>query len=246
MKKPGFFLSAAVILIISNTAFADVFNPLGTENCVLALDRQTGFIVMSGSALVSYLISEFLSGVPHLDYYQFHGGYYYGESGGGGPAFPGEPVYTPDNYHVIMQNFGVEREFSPWFSLMLEANLQEMANANYFSMGIGLKPYVRWTFFRKWRIHPYIEYGAGIFYAFSEFPENGSKLTFNLNYALGLEYILPNKDKIRLDFNFKHHSNNNLFESNPGFDGNGVSISFCRYWKEREKKFNRFWNRREG
>lgn len=241
MKKTKILLLAAVMVILSNTAFADVFNPLGTENCALALDRETGFIVMSSSALASFLISEFFSDAPHLDFYQVHSGYYYGESGSGGAMFPGGQSYTSENYSIIMQNFGMEREFSPWFSMLLEGNLQEMANDDYFSMGIGLKPYCRWTLFRKWVIHPYIEYGAGIFYAFSKFPENGSNFTFNLNYGVGLEYILPNKDKIRLDANFKHQSNNNLFDSNPGFDSNGISLSYCWYWKETEKKFNHFW-----
>ena len=150
MRKTKILLLTAIMVILSNTAFADVFNPLGTENCALVLDRQTGFIVMSSSALASFLTFEFFSDTSHLDFYQVHSGYYYGESGSGGPMLPGGQSYTSENYSVMIQNFGVEREFSPWFSLLLEGNLQEMANDDYFSMGIGLKPYCRWTLFHKW------------------------------------------------------------------------------------------------
>lgn len=243
MRK-NIFLFLIFAVLLSGNAFSDVFNPLGTENCFLGLDRQTGFLVMSGSALCSFLISEFLSEAPHMDYYQVHGGYYYGNSGG--PASWGpETTDSGSNYHVVMQNFGIEREFSRWFSMILEANVQEFAADDYFAMGIGLKTYMRWTLLRKYVIHPYFEYGAGVFCAFSDFPENGSHFTFNLNYAVGAEYILPNDDKIRLDWNFKHHSNNNFCDSNPGFDSNGVSLSYCWYWKEKEKKYSKFWKENE-
>ena len=63
------------------------------------------------------------------------------------------------------------------------------------------------------------------------FQKNGSTFSFNLIYALGLEFTLANKNKIRVDANFIHHSNAGLSSDNSGFDGNGVSFSYSWFWK---------------
>ena len=176
---------------------------------------------MSGAALGSYLASEFLLEDEKLKFYQGHIGYYSGISG----VHPGQED-TQETYSVFMQNFGIESEFSRWFSMRVEANIQEFTTTDYATMGTGLKFYSKWTALRKKKIHPFFEYGYGVFYAFDKFPQGSSNFTFNLSYAIGAEYILNNQNKIRLDFNFLHHSNNNLFTPNLGFDGNGVSISY--------------------
>lgn len=151
---------------------------------------------MGSAAIVSFLTSQFLSKDNQLTFYQGHARYYNGYSGLTGPFAEDNST----NYNISMENFGVEREFSKWFSAMLEANLQEMYNPDYFTVGGGLKAYFRWTALRKYPLHPYFEYGAGIFYALKKFPEDGSNLTFNLNYALGAEYVLKDKNKIRFRF----------------------------------------------
>lgn len=241
MKKTKLCISIIIATLLSNNIYCQ-FNPLGTENSFIALDRQTGFLIMTGSAIGSYFVSKFLSSDSEYTFYQTHAGYYYGRSGAQMGPNPGDfnGTTTTDSereyYNIIMENFGVEREYSRWFSLRLEANIQEFTADDYFTLGGGIKTYYKWTFMRKWMVHPFIEYGAGIFYALDKFPEDASNLTFNLNYAIGAEYILPNNNKIMLDFNFKHHSNNNLFENNPGFDGNGVSISYSWFWKEKGKE----------
>lgn len=242
MRKLRLYGLVLVAVFIAESSFAQ-YNPLGQENSFLAMDRQTGFVVMTSAALGSYLISQFLTDDNKLDFYQAHIGYYSGKSGGGQmhPESMSDgqtDLYDQTDYCIFMESFGVEREFSKWFSMRLEANIQEFTGDNYFSMGGGIKTYYKWTFLRKLRVHPFIEYGAGVFYAAKKFPEDGSRGTFNLNYAVGGEYILPNNDKIMADFNFKHHSNNNLGDANPGFDGNGVSVSYSWFWKEKKAKHN--------
>jgi hypothetical protein len=244
MKKIKICCLLIIPILISNHSFGQ-YNPLGVENSKLAMDRQTGFIVMTSAALSSYLISQFLVNDPKLDFYQAHIGYYNGKSGTGGSPMMDQLQTTDEtttttseqtDYNILMENFGVEREFTKWFSLRLEANVQQCFNSDYFTVGGGIKTYYKWTILRKKKIHPFIEYGAGVFLAAKKFPEDGSTGTFNLNYAIGGEYILPNNDKIMVDFNFKHHSNNNLGDSNPGFDSNGVSISYCWARDKKAKK----------
>lgn len=219
------FICLVALLALSGNDLHSQINPLGVENSFLQLDRQRGFVIMSGMALGSYLASEFLMDHEKSAFYQGHIGYYYGQSGVRSGQTEG------DTYSVWMQNFGIEGEFSRWFSMRLEANIQEFTNSDYAAMGVGLKAYFKWTAFRREKIHPFFEYGCGVFYAFDEFPQDSSNFTFNLSYAIGFEYILNSQNKIRLDYNFLHHSNNNLFESNLGFDGNGVSISYSRFWR---------------
>lgn len=218
MKKFKVFLMLSILGFQCPSLFGQ-YNPLGVKKSFLELDRENGFLIMSGVALASYLVSDFLLENKQLSFYQAHVGYFTGTSGTDGASLT-------NKYQVWMQNFGVEREFSKWFSLRVELNLQEFSTKDYFTFGTGLKTYYKWTAFRSKKIHPFVEYGSGVFYAFDKFPKNASNLTFNLSYALGLEYILNKQSKIRMDYNYLHHSNNFLFDPNPGFDGNGVSISY--------------------
>lgn len=224
----------ALMLLFANKSYSQ-YNPLGMENSFMQLDRQRGAIIMSSAAVGSYLISQFLTNDMKVDYYQFHTGYFYGYSGGGWGPSSETASKTP--YSIFMESFGAEREFSRWFSLRYEGTIQQMTGEDYFTAGGGVKLYCKWTMLRSKKIHPYIEYGGGFFCALQKFPEEGSLATFNLNYAIGAEYILPNNNKIMVDANFKHHSNNNLGSANPGFDGNGISVSYCWHWKDKARKY---------
>ena len=136
----------------------------------------------------------------------------------------------------FMENFGIEKVFAPWHSLRIEGNAQEFAGNGYATAGLGLRLYTRWTILGKKKLSPYFEYGAGILGTFKAFPEGGSKFNFTQTLALGLEYKFDNRNKIRLDYNTMHLSNNGLFDSNPGFDGNGISFSYSWFWPEKEKE----------
>lgn len=206
-----------VILIKTTVSFGQV-NPLGKDKIFIGLDRQNGAIIMTGVALVSYFLIKNISKDTRLDYYQTHIGYFNGYSSG-------------KHYNVFMQNFGVEREYTQWFSLRAEGIIQEFNRENYNTLGIGFKLYSRYTLFGNKKISPFFEYGAGAFNAFKKFPKDGSTFTFNLTYALGLEFTLKNKNKIRVDANFIHHSNAGLSDDNPGFDGNGITFSYSWFWK---------------
>ncbi|MFK7933668.1 MAG: acyloxyacyl hydrolase [Saprospiraceae bacterium] len=171
---------------------------------------------MSGAAVGSILLVKLLDKDEKLGYYQGHVGYFNG-----------------DGYDVFMQNFGIERVFAPWYSLRIEANIQEFSSDSYSTGGLGIRNYTRWSIFGKKKVSPYFEYGIGLFTAFQAFPEGGSNFTFNQTLALGLELKLDNRNKIRLDYNAIHHSNNGLFDTNPGFDGNGVTLSYSWFWKQK-------------
>ncbi|MDC7125068.1 MAG: acyloxyacyl hydrolase [Spirochaetales bacterium] len=223
MKRIKLICLATILIFVSGSIFAQT-NPLGIgrgsigNGCFLQMDRARGFIISTSAAAASFLLSQLVLNDPQWTYATVHAGYFYG--------FQGNSEKTP--YHIQMENIGIEREFSNWFSIILESNIQQFEGDDYFNLGIGLKVYYKWTIMRRWPVHPYIEYGAGIFYALSDaFPAGCSNLTFNLNYAIGAEYIMKNNDKLRLDVNFKHHSNNCLWEPNDGFDGNGFSFSYC-------------------
>lgn len=215
MNANSFSLKLIILVIIikSTTSFGQV-NPLGIENTFIGLDRQNGVIIMSGIAVASYFLTKKASEDSKLNFKQIHIAYFNG-----------------DGYDVYMQNFGLEREYSSWFSLRVEGNIQEFSKDNYSTFGLGIKLYSRYSLFGKKNLSPYFEYGAGIFNAFKKFPENGSTFTFNLTYAVGLEYKFPNKNKIRVDYNFIHHSNAGLADDNPGFDANGISFSYSWFWK---------------
>ncbi len=196
-------------MLFKTTFSFSQINPLGIDNTFIGLDRENGFFIMSGVALASYFLSIKANENDKVEYYQLHVAYFNG-----------------DGYDVFMQNFGIEREYSKWFSTRVEANLQEFSKANYSTFGFGVKVYTRWSLLREKRVKPFFEYGAGAFGALKKFPENGSRFTFNLTYAIGLEYLLSNKNKLRIDYNFIHHSNASLADANPGFDGNGISLSY--------------------
>lgn len=213
MKRKISISTLLFTLFLSSNLFGQI-NPLGKDNSFLALDRHAGFAFMTGAGIGSILLSKFATKDTPMDFYQAHVGYFGG-----------------NDYSVFMQNFGVERAFSSWFALRLEANVQEFSKPDYSSAGIGLKFYCRWTALGKKKLSPFFEYGAGIFNAFTAFPEGGSNFTFNLSYAIGFEYQLENQNKIRLDVDFLHHSNSGLFDTNPGFDGNGLSLSYSWFWK---------------
>ena len=200
------------VLFKTSMSFGQV-NPLGINNTFIGLDRENGIIIMSGIAIASYFLTKKDSKI-RLNYYQVHLAYFNG-----------------DGYNVYMQNFGLEKEYSSWFSLRVEGNIQEFSKDDYNTFGLGMKIYSRYTLFGNKNLSPYFEYGVGIFNALKKFPEDGSTFTFNLTYALGLEYKFTNKNKIRMDYNFIHHSNGNLSNSNPGFDGNGISFSYSWFWK---------------
>lgn len=214
MKANYFSLKLIILAVLFKTSmsFGQV-NPLGINNTFIGLDRENGIIIMSGIAIASYFLTK-KDSKSRLNYYQVHLAYFNG-----------------DGYNVYMQNFGLEKEYSSWFSLRVEGNIQKFSKDDYNTFGLGMKIYSRYTLFENKNLSPYFEYGVGIFNALKKFPEDGSTFTFNLTYALGLEYKFTNKNKIRMDYNFIHHSNGNLSNSNPGFDGNGISFSYSWFWK---------------
>jgi hypothetical protein len=206
MKKALLFFIFLNVILFSKAQI----NPLGKDNTFIALDRENGFFILSSFALASYFLVKKNQNNSKIDYYQTHIGY-----------------FENSKYRVLMQNFGVERNYSHWFSLKMEVNLQEIINQNnFYTMGLGYKLYSRWSLFGKKKISPFFEYGSGVSFALKKFPENGTSFTFNLTYAIGLEVKLKNKNKLRIDANFLHHSNAGLSDNNPGFDGNGISLTY--------------------
>ena len=213
MKKNLFFVGLFLCLLVLLNQNANAqFNPLGRENTVIGLDRQNGAIIMTALGIGAYFLTKNVPEKNKAKFYQLHFAFFQG-----------------DGYNVYMQNFGLEREYSHWFSLRAEGNIQEFIRREDRSddtFGVGFKLYSRYTAFGNKKVSPFFEYGAGLFTALKQFPFDGSRFTFNLTYAVGLEFTLANKNKIRADYNFIHHSNANIGRTNPGFDGNGVSVSF--------------------
>lgn len=188
--------------------------PLFNESGLVLID-QASFIGVLSAATVSFGLAQFVfKNNEDLNFYQARIGVF-GTNGG----------------TVIMENFGIEKRLEPWFGLGLEINNQQWRYEDRSGAGMGFNTYYRWHLFGKKKLSPFLEYGAGFFFGFSEFPPNGTKFTFNLTTQLGLEYTTENKNKLRLSYGHIHQSNNGLLDPNPGEDGNGLNFSYLWFWK---------------
>ena len=181
----------------------------------LTLIDQDGFYKVMAVAGISFLISEFAFKEADLNYYQARASYY-GTSG----------------TSIFAQNFGIEKKLSHWFGIGLETFAQQFKDRGSSGMGLGLNAYYRWYAFGKKRLSPFLEYGTGGFYGFKPFPTRGSKFTFHLTSAVGLEYELKSANKLRLTYGHLHQSNNGLFEANPGYDASGITLTYLWRWKK--------------
>lgn len=191
----------------------------------IVLIDQNSFLSVLGAATVSFGLAEFVFKESDLDYYGFRTG-----------------IYGTTRGTVILENFGIEKRVSSWFGLGLEINNQQWLYEEQNGAGMGFNTYYRWHLFGKKKIAPYLEYGAGVFYGFSEFPPGGTKFTFNLTTQLGLDYTFENKNKLRISYGHLHQSNNGLLDVNPGEDGNGFNVSFLWFWKESNKSIDQISN----
>lgn len=191
----------------------------------ITLTNEKIFIRVAGAAAVSYALAKYIfKSETQGDFWQARMSY----SGG-------------DNKHVIKENFGAERHIASWFAVSLELSFQQWADAeegldkkHKFGMGIGLQPYFRWYLFGKKRISPFLEYGTGFFQGFKKFPYNGTTYTFTHSSHLGIEYKLTPGSRLRLSYGQFHQSNNDWWDVNPSYNGNGFNFTFS--WKIKESK----------
>lgn len=225
MKKYFILFLLTISLLTSNAQSKGGWKDIPGFNSALptTLTSQETFIGIIGLAALSYSLEEFVfKNHQNVNFYQ------------GRIGMHNEYAWGLKN--VWHQNFGVEHRVASWFSLSAEFLLQEwydntpgIESKSNFGIGTGIMTYYRWYIFGKKCLSPYIEYGTGIFMGFKEFPYNGTNFTFSHSSQLGLEYTLRNNNKVRLGYGNFHQSNYGWFESNPGYDGNGFSISFA--WK---------------
>jgi hypothetical protein len=181
----------------------------GIDEEQFAVYSMESFLVLMGAAVVSFGLAELVFDDENLNFYQVHMGYMRGE-----------------NMSVFMQNVGLEKRLAPWYAIAVELNMQQWTDGNYKGMGMGLNTYYRWYLMGKKKFSPFIEAGAGAFQGFKKFPEDGSNFTFNLTTKAGFEYTFDNSNRFRVNYGHIHHSNNGLFESNPGFVGNGFTLAY--------------------
>ena len=183
----------------------------------LTLIDQDGFYKVMAAAGLSFMLSELVFKEADLNYYQARASY-----------------YNTDGTSVFGQNFGMEKKLSHWFAIGVEGYAQQFKDQGSTGMGFGLNAYYRWYAFGKKRLSPFIEYGTGGFYGFKPFPTGGSKFTFHLTSAMGMEYELKNQNKVRLTYGHLHQSNNGLFELNPGMDATGITLTYLWRWKKKQ------------
>lgn len=184
----------------------------------ITLIDQNSFLVLMGAASASYLIAEFLTDTTQQNFYQSRLG-----------------VFGVSNKTtIVLESFGIEKRVAPWFGLGLELTWQQWLTRipeTRVGMGMGLNTYYRWHLLSKYKLSPFLEYGAGVFYGFKKLPYNGSHFTFHLTTTLGLEYRLENQNRFRLSYGHLHQSNNELVEPNPGLDGGGLQMTLLWHWK---------------
>jgi hypothetical protein len=191
----------------------------------LMMNKPEVFWGVFGAAALSYGLAEFVfDDSENLNFYQVRAGM--------------NNEYVWGYRRVMTQNFGVENRVASWFAIAAEFNMQEWIdntptykNESSFGMGMGLMTYYRWYLFGSKCISPYLEYGAGLFYGFGDFPVNGSNFTFNHSTQIGLEYTFDNKNKLRFSYGNFNQSNYGLLEHNPGYDASGFNLSFSWFWK---------------
>lgn len=202
-------------------------------NSPLTLTSTETFIGFTAAAGLSYILAEYvLKDEENINYYTLRAGM--------------NDEYQHALKSVWHQGFGLEHRVASWFSLLGEINLQQWEDRTTgindnekFGIGAGAKMYFRWYLFGKKRISPYLEYGTGVFYGFKKFPYNGTNFTFNHSSLLGVEYTIKNGNKVRLGYGNFHQSNNGwIGNSNPGYDGNGFSISYSWVIKKKLKNDN--------
>jgi hypothetical protein len=213
IKYPVKYILLSFLFLISTHSYSQSTHwpgiPLLDESGVVLLN-QTTFIGVISTAAVSYGLAQFVfKDNKPLHFHQARVGVF-GTYGG----------------TIIMENYGIEKRLAPWFGLGLEINNQQWIYEDGNGAGMGLNTYYRWHLLGKKKLSPYLEYGAGFFYGFSEFPPNGTNFTFNLTTQLGAEYTLDTKDKIRLSYGNIHQSNNGLLDPNPDEDGNGFNFTY--------------------
>lgn len=183
----------------------------------ISLINQKSFLGVMGAAATSFLVSEFLlkNKPPDLNFYQARAG-----------------VIGVFDGTVFVENFGIAKQLVPWFSLAIEANTQQWTYKNGANgIGGGINFYYKWNLLGQKRLSPFLEYGTGLFFGAQRFPHDGTHFTFNLSSQLGLEYKLPNQNRIRLSYGHLHQSNNNTLSPNPGEDGNGFHLTYAWFWK---------------
>ena len=181
---------------------------------------QGSFLRVLGAAALSYGLAEFVGKDTNLHYYQVRGGFW------------GAQYSTS----ILMESFGVEKRVAPWFALNLELSTQQWFSQGDAGLGFSFIGYYRWHAFGKRKFSPFLEHGTGVHYGLQKFPSHGSKMTFHLTTALGVEYKLPSKNKVRLSYGHLHQSNNGLFPENPGIYGNGIQASYSWYWVPKSQK----------
>lgn len=185
----------------------------------LTLTNQETFIGLAGFVAISFILEEFvLKNHENVVYYNSRIGM--------------NNEYAWGLKNVWHQNAGIEYRVANWFSVAAAINIQQWHDKTpgidkKAGMGTGLMSYYRWHVLGKRKISPYLEYGTGLFFGWSKFPYNGTNFTFSHSTQVGIEYTLKNESKIRLGYGNFHQSNNNWLNSNPGYDGNGFSISYA-------------------
>jgi len=207
----GIFTSLLLLFCISFSSLYAQFNPLGGDN-PLQLDGQRGFLIMTAGGLASFFASTFSSFRTEDYLYTQHGWYTDG--------------FTETDKQIFFHGVGLEKRLAHWFGVGVELQIQHIYGSDYANLGGGLMTSYRWLAFGKKQLSPYFEYGAGIFNGIREFPEEGTRFTFRLVYKIGLELTTERGNKIRVAYGHIHQSNNDLFDVNPGYDGNGISLSY--------------------
>lgn len=191
----------------------------------ITLTNQKIFLRVAGATVVTYLLTKFvLKPQEEQDYRQIRQSYAVGEF-----------------KTVTKQHIGVERRLAPWFSVALEFSFQQwfderndLNEAHKFGLGIGLQPYFRWYILGKKRISPFLEYGTGFFQGFEKFPHDGNNYTFTHSSHIGIEFTFKKGSKIRLGYGQFHHSNNDWWKENPGYNANGFNLTYS--WKINSKQ----------
>ena len=69
---------------------------------------------------------------------------------------------------------------------------------------------------RTGRLRPYAEAGIGLIYTDFQVQDQGSRINFNPQFGVGLEYSLKNGHALTLGFRLHHLSNGNLLKDNRG------------------------------
>lgn len=145
--------------------------------------------------------------------------------------------YKPPYTNTFQNNAGILFKLCSWMGVGTEFNLFHFADNTNNTVGLGLRPFVRWYAVNGEKINLFFEYGAGVSYSLNRFPltgtgwksdtaRTGTHFNFTTKYGIGSELRLSERFIVQAGIRHFHLSNGNIkgVSRNPSYDSNNIFL----------------------